>query len=741
MAAHISGSSLKTAPHTSTSLWRHQESSHYRRQAYFASRDTTEAHESRGETDANPACKFLTVRCGPLLNYRRVENEIWYGSVLIVTNCPDSDACSIILNLELFNENTYSHAKNYQNAQQIRLETEISNQFLAQERTFTSLKLYSDQENTFWRFNLQVPMQEFEIRCIYSFPGLNLPQGQGGTDNENLCFLVPAVTQSMRIMFYSCNGFSVGTDERIFNGPCLWKDVLRVHKKTPFHVMIGGGDQIYNDGIRVDGPLKKWANMPDPLDREQYPFSSSLKRKCDKYYVDNYILWYSSEPFTSCNRKIPQLNIWDDHDIIDGFGSYSDQFMNCAVFKGIGGVAYKYYLLFQHHLAPPATSFTSDSSESLSASSTFVLHESNIDPSYILGPIRGPYLTEFSHNIYTKLGARISFLGIDGRTERTQFRINYKDTYNLIFNRINEELKAARSSSSPIQHLIILLGIPIAYPRLNWLENIFRSPAIAPIRFLNKKFGIGESFFNHFDGNVDLLDDLDDHYTSRNHKDERRILVEQLQEIAKEYSVRISFLGGDVHLAAVGRFYSNPRHGIPISQDHRYMTNIISSAIVNKPPPSIVAYTIAKRNKIHHLNEDTNETLIKFFDHDPITHRRSLNPNYFTMPRRNWTMITENSLLINDSSGRENLIDRGKNGTTNQSRRPLKTKDERLHIHNGEVHAGICHKSTVPGLHGKDTDGSLDFCICVEIDKSNEEGLTKSYGMTIPRLELNKINQ
>ena len=28
-------------------------------------------------------------------------------------------------------------------------------------------------------------------------------------------------------------------------------------------------------------------------------------------------------------------------DIIDGFGSYTDHFMNCAVFRGIGGVAFK----------------------------------------------------------------------------------------------------------------------------------------------------------------------------------------------------------------------------------------------------------------------------------------------------------------------------------------------------------------------------------------------------------------
>lgn len=70
------------------------------------------------------------------------------------------------------------------------------------------------------------------------------------------------------------------------------------------------------------------------------------------------------------------------------------------------------------------------------------------------------------------------------------------------------------------------------------------------------------------------------------------MLVERFQALAAEFSVRISILGGDVHLAAVGRFYSNPRLGIPISADHRYMANIISSAIVNKPPPNVSAFDV-----------------------------------------------------------------------------------------------------------------------------------------------------
>lgn len=61
---------------------------------------------------------------------------------------------------------------------------------------------------------------------------------------------------------------------------------------------------------------------------------------------------------------------------------------------------------------------------------------------------------------------------------------------------------------------------------------------------------------------------------------------------------------GDVHLAAIGQFYSNPKLRIPKDRDHRYMANVISSAIVNTPPPEMMGDILNKRNKIHHLDNE-----------------------------------------------------------------------------------------------------------------------------------------
>ena len=92
------------------------------------------------------------------------------------------------------------------------------------------------------------------------------------------------------------------------------------------------------------------------------------------------------------------------------------------------------------------------------------------------------------------------------------------------------------------RHLIVLLGVPIAYPRLVWLENLLTSRVLDPVKALGR-VGLLGNFLNKFDGGVEILDDLDDHWTARNHKQERNWFIEELQELAADLSVRITILG------------------------------------------------------------------------------------------------------------------------------------------------------------------------------------------------------
>lgn len=152
------------------------------------------------------------VAVGPLLNYRRMEEEWWVGSVLVVTRGGGTKVEGLFRpGLRLREGGGGGEGEEVE-----------------------GVCLYSDPRCTFWRFDLRVRMGGEEKRWEYELPGLRFHCRVKPRVNS---FWVPAREESMRIMFHSCNGFSVGTDEEAYNGPALWKDVMRRHGEVPFHVM------------------------------------------------------------------------------------------------------------------------------------------------------------------------------------------------------------------------------------------------------------------------------------------------------------------------------------------------------------------------------------------------------------------------------------------------------------------------------------------------------------------------
>ncbi|KAJ4287279.1 hypothetical protein N0V90_012677 [Kalmusia sp. IMI 367209] len=472
---------------------------------------------------------------------------------------------------------------------------------LGKAKEISAVRLHAERGVTFWRFNLEVELGPTQARIAYR---INRGPAIG--------FWVPAKGETMNIMFHSCNGFSLSVDSKEFCGPDpMWRDVLNNHQTRPFHVMIGGGDQIYNDAAMRDTTLfKQWTESNNLWQKHRTPFSEELQNELEQFYLDRYSMWFSQGLFGMANSQIPMINIWDDHDIIDGYGSYPHHFMETPVFTGLGAVAFKYYLLFQHQSVPTETRAT--------------------EPSWVLGAHPGPYIKEQSRSVFVQLGREVAFLGLDCRTERQRDEILTEDSYDNIFDRLEEEITIGET-----KHLIVLLGVPIAYPRLNFLENVLTSRFMDPIKALGR-MGLLGNFVNKFDGGVEILDDLDDHWTAKHHKDERNWFIHELQHIARTKSVRVTILGGDVHLAAVGQFYSNKKLNIPKDKDHRYMPNVISSAIVNTPPPEIMADILNKRNKVHHLDADTDEGMIPLFTHDVDGKKRN---NNHLLQRRNWCSL------------------------------------------------------------------------------------------------------
>lgn len=93
----------------------------------------------------------------------------------------------------------------------------------------------------------------------------------------------------------------------------MWRDVLNRHQIHPFHVMIGGGNQIYNDAVTKQTRFfKEWLDTGNPNVKYEAPFTPAMHSELESFYLDKYSTWFSQGLFAMANSQIPMVNIWDD---------------------------------------------------------------------------------------------------------------------------------------------------------------------------------------------------------------------------------------------------------------------------------------------------------------------------------------------------------------------------------------------------------------------------------------------
>lgn len=232
---------------------------------------------------------------------------------------------------------------------------------------------------------------------------------------------------------------------------------------------------------------------------------------------------------------------------------------------------------------------------------------------------------------------------------------------------------------------------------------------MSPLKALGRIGLVSSALFNKFDGSIEILDDLDDHWTTRHHRTERQFLLEALQKLAVEKNIRVTFLSGDVHLGAVGEFFtpssSERKHRVRFWKrrdepsprkegDGRYMACVISSAITNRPPAGKVADILNRvdRGRTHYIGGRTGEKMVGVFGEDVDGRARR---NKHLLPRRNYCEISD--------TGAEG-VGVGVNGIEEKT---------------GEG------------------EGGLDIQLHFEMDTGDPAGWTKAYNLHIPEFRGN----
>merc|ERR1712093_733537 len=284
--------------------------------------------------------------------------------------------------------------------------------------------------NSFWRFKLEIPLAQNDMQVRYALNG-----------GREITMIVPGLHQDMRWVGHSCNGFSAGVDTEAFNGPDpLWNDVLKQHHQQPIHALVGGGDQIYCDAIAKEPELMSWMNEKDDKVKMAAHLSDEMRLAVDRFFFNHYTKWFRNGAFGRAIACIPMLNMLDDHDLVDGFGSYPDDLQSSQVFSYIGSRGVFFYHLFQLFIVQDY-----DGSQ---------LNVPHCNKSLIKGG-QGPWVPFINHSFLTYLGPSVRMLLLDCRTERKKSRVVSEVTYERVF-------AACRALPSSVDHLVVLLGVPIA---------------------------------------------------------------------------------------------------------------------------------------------------------------------------------------------------------------------------------------------------------------------------------------
>lgn len=656
---------------------------------------------------------------GPILRLRKVDYDsfVYNGSILIVTRSQGKGTAPRI---------TYDVGFSYASDCGSGDPQSSAGEF---ESTLFHEEEWDGSVFHFFRYDIELPLSNVEQMVKYKLDDVWRPHYR---------FYIPSKTTNFNSISYSCNGFSLNVDTTSFQGS-LWFDILNKHAKVHYNVMLGGGDQIYSDGIKVYcEKVKEWAQTTNLVKKFATKVDDEFQKQLKEFYLNEYLEWYGyghwrgSTPKSKCTQKcfpiamatIPSVNIWDDHDIIDGFGSYSHNFMKTDAFSSIGKAAYKYYMLFQHHV-------------SVTEQKAYLE-----DPVWIIGKNPSPYIEEPSHSLFTRVGPTMGLLGLDCRTERKLKEIVSDATYDVVFSRL-----AAEAKKSKMDHLLVMLGVPIAYPRMVLMEWLFSSPMLAPIRGLARKRIIGSGLVNEFNGDIELLDDLNDHWCARHHKKERNGFIARLQDFGAKYGIRITILSGDVHLASVGRFMSkrHRNHLFSLSEknaqdnakvenepenDVRLMFNVISSAVVNTPPPNPMASLLQSKANIHHFDFETDEDAVPIFNVE-VSGTGNRREKCF-LNKRNWSDI----IPVENAMKNEYLSQLFKAKVGDIILPGVVTSAAGLNKANGGETDTTKQADPDKGFFKYPiTDKGLIVSLNMETDSKNPESRTTKYTVPIPELQ------
>ncbi len=400
-------------------------------------------------------------------------------------------------------------------------------------------KLAPTRSGEFGTLVFEVDDLQAGARYFYEVVPVGAGSHEGGfaSDRPFSFRTLPEQITDVRFSFHSCNGLH--KPPRGGKPAAMWTRLLaEVMRREQVHVAILGGDQIYADVIREKW-LRRWEPDFDPYAERVFDWSGAKACRAfledlPRRYEQIYKAFWRRPEIRAFMGHIPCVATWDDHEIYDGWGSHGNEHLPAqqAFFKA----ASRSFDAFQHALNPSAT-FSSEAAQHRAGHRAF---------SFRIGDT--------------------AFVVTDSRSARN---IASSDPSALLGSAqwawLDAELDALEQA--PPRQLVVVTAVPVVHMS-GALE------AVVP-------------------GSAELHDDVLDHWSSRPNLADQGRLLGRLFQVRRATGCNVLLLGGDVHVATVGRIVSRESRFLLPNEAEACIHQGVSSAIAYESPQGFTARLLA----------------------------------------------------------------------------------------------------------------------------------------------------
>lgn len=337
---------------------------------------------------------------------------------------------------------------------------------------------------------------------------------------------MPAENVPYSFALYSCH---MPYEQTIFGNTNLkniemwenFKSALNRHRQKDLRFVIGGGDQVYTDGV---ASLSIW-NYLNKVMRKENGKLLPTQEDMTSWYRDIYRGYWGFESLQNVFSDFPIYMMWDDHELGDGAGSY---YLNKGELKALLPKLGRDDMSGDYDISGDDDAFEENDPEKITYQEGMELYNRMIKAATQVYKeyqhSHNPKTDEGQYDYSFYLGDHSAFYFLDGRGYRDVERDSYRILGKEQFDRFKGWLEKEETKSK--KFLFVLAAVPVFHVR-----SVIANKTVTDVF------------------NTELSDDLRDSWEHNLHDKERSEFTELLFQAAAR-GQKVSILSGDVHISA-----------------------------------------------------------------------------------------------------------------------------------------------------------------------------------------------